>query len=92
MDESVISETEFCRKEEKGRRVADTIRSLVDATDLKLKYARLFNEALLISILMYGNETLIWKEKRGLGLGLYRWTISEDCWVTREWIKTRMHS
>ena len=91
LDESVIDKTEFCRKVEKGRRVPDVIRSLVNAADLKLKYARLFNETFFVSILMYGNKTLIWKEKGGLGLGLYRCTISEYCWLTRELVKTQMH-
>ena len=28
-------------------------------------------------VLMYGSETVIWKEKKGSKLELYRWTTSE---------------
>ena len=31
------------------------------------------------------------RRKRGLGLGLYGWTASEVCWVSGEWMKSRMH-
>ena len=44
-----------------GRRVAGVIRSLVNSRDLQLDYARLFHETLLVPILMYGIETMLWK-------------------------------
>ena len=46
-----------------GRRVAGAIRSLVNAKYLQLECARLLHEALLVPVLMYGSETMLWKEK-----------------------------
>ena len=45
------------------RRVAGVIRSLVYAMDLQLECARVLNKTLLMPILMYGNKTMLWKEK-----------------------------
>ena len=44
-------------------RVADAIRSLVNAKILRLEYARVLHESLLVPVLTYGNETMIWREK-----------------------------
>ena len=38
------------------RRVAGTIRSLLNARDLQLQCARLLHETLLVPVLMYGSE------------------------------------
>ena len=46
-----------------GRRVAGAIRSLVNARDLQLEYARVLHETLLVPVFMYGNETMLWKEE-----------------------------
>ena len=46
-----------------GRKVASAIRSLVNARDLQLEYARVLHETLLVPVLMYGSETMLWKEK-----------------------------
>ena len=46
-----------------GRRVAGAIRSLVNTRDLQLKCARFLHETLLVPVLMYGSETIIWREK-----------------------------
>ena len=46
-----------------GRRVAVAIRSLVNARDLQVEYARVLRETLLVSVFMYGSETMLWKEK-----------------------------
>ena len=45
-----------------GRRVAGTIRSLVNVRSLPLE-CRFFHEPLFIPVLMYSSETMIWKEK-----------------------------
>ena len=45
-----------------GGGVAGVIRSLVNARGLQLEYARVLQESLLMPVLMYGNETMIWKE------------------------------
>ena len=34
-------------------------------------------------VLMYSSETMILRKRSSLGLGLYRWTNSEVCWVSR---------
>ena len=41
--------------------VAGAIRSL--AKVLQLDYARVLHETLLVPVLMYGSETMLWKEK-----------------------------
>ena len=38
-------------------------RSLVNARDLQLECARVLHETLLVPVLMYGSETMLWKEK-----------------------------
>ena len=44
-------------------RVAGATRSLVNDRNLQLECARVLNEILLVAVLMYGNETIISKEK-----------------------------
>ena len=39
------------------------IRSLVNARDLQLECARVLHETLLVPVLIYGSETMLWKEK-----------------------------
>ena len=46
-----------------GRRVAGAIRYLVTARSLQLEYARVLHESLLVPILTYRSETMIWREK-----------------------------
>ena len=45
------------------RRVAGAIRSLVNARNLQLECARVLHETLLVNVLMYGSEAMLWKEK-----------------------------
>ena len=54
---------EYCRKVASGRSVAIAIRSLVNAKGLQLECARVLHESLLIPVLTYCSETMIWKEK-----------------------------
>ena len=58
MDESGTDEAECNRKVVNGRRIADAIRSLVNAKNLQLEYARVLHESLLVPVLMYGSETI----------------------------------
>ena len=44
-------------------RVAGAIRSLVNARSLQLKCARVLHELLVVPVLTYGSETMIWREK-----------------------------
>ena len=46
-----------------GRKVADAIRSLVNARDLQFECAKVLLKTLLVPVLMYGSETMIWKEE-----------------------------
>ena len=46
-------------KEVSGRRVAVAIRSLVNAKDLQLEYARVLHETLLVPAFIYGSETML---------------------------------
>ena len=57
MGQSVVGRTS-------GRRVAGAIRSLVNARDLQIECARVLHETLLAPVLMYGSETMLWKEER----------------------------
>ena len=43
-----------------GKRVEGVIRSLINAKDLQLQCAKVLQETLLVSFLMYGSETMIW--------------------------------
>ena len=45
------------------RRVAGAIMSLFNVRDLQLEWARVLHEALIVLVLMYGGETMLWKEK-----------------------------
>ena len=44
-----------------GKRVAGTIRSKVNARDLQLECTKVLHETLLVPVLMYDNETMLWK-------------------------------
>ena len=46
-----------------GRRVANAIRSLINVKGLQLQYARVLHETSLVTVLTYGSETMIWKER-----------------------------
>ena len=53
----------FSRKVARRRRVAGAIRSLVNAKSLQLECAMVLHDSLLVPLLTYGNETMIWREK-----------------------------
>ena len=59
LDESGTDGAEYSMKVASGRRVAGAIRSLVNGRDLQLK-------TLLVHVLMYGSETMLWKGERSL--------------------------
>ena len=42
-----------------GRRVAVTIRALVNARSLQLECARVLHESMFVPVLMYGSETML---------------------------------
>ena len=45
-----------------GGRCQIDVRSLVNTRDLQLQYATVLHETLLVPVLMFGNETMLWKE------------------------------
>ena len=51
----------MCRKVANERIVAGAMRSLVNVRGLHLERARVLHESLLVPVLMYGRETMIWK-------------------------------
>ena len=53
------------------KQVAGATRSLDNARDLQFECGRVLHETLIILVLRYGSETMIWNEKEGLELGLY---------------------
>ena len=52
------------RKVASGKRGGGAIRSQVNATDLQLECTRVLHETLLVPVLTYGSETMLWKEER----------------------------
>ena len=63
LDESGTDGAECSRKMASGRRVASVVKFLVNARDLKNECARVLHETLLVPVLIYGNVTMLWKEK-----------------------------
>ena len=63
LDKAGTDEAECSRNVASGRRVAGAIRSLVNARDLQIKCARVLHETLLVPVLVYGSEIMLWKEK-----------------------------
>ena len=62
----VLDEAECSRKAASGRRVSSANRSL---KGLQLECARILRETLLVPVLMYGSETMIWKEEERSRIG-----------------------
>ena len=54
---------QYCSKVANGRKVAGAIRSLVNASGMQPDCARVLHEGLLLSVLLYGSEAMIWKGK-----------------------------
>jgi hypothetical protein len=56
-------DAECCRKVSNGRKVAGAIKSLVNAKSLSLECTRVLHESLLLPVLMYGSEAMVWNPK-----------------------------
>ena len=63
LDESGTDGAECSRKVASGRRVAGAMKSVDNAKDLQLECARFLHETLLLPVLMYGSDTMLWREK-----------------------------
>ena len=68
MDESGTNEAKFSTKVARWRRVASAIRSLVNARSLQLECAKVLHELLMVPVLTYGSETMIWRKKERTGI------------------------
>ena len=64
LDESGTDEAKCSRNVVSRGRVAGVIRSLVNASSLQLEYARALHVSLLVPVLQYGSETMIWRKER----------------------------
>ena len=51
-----------------SRKVVDAMRFLVNARDLQLECARVLHKTLLVPVLMYGSEKMLWKENERSGI------------------------
>ena len=63
LDESGTDEAECSRTMASGRRVAGAIRSLDNAKNQQFQCARNLHESLMVPVLAYGSETMIWRDK-----------------------------
>ena len=63
MDESGTDGAECSRKVASVRRVAGAIRTIVNDRDLQLECARVLDETLLVPVLRYDSQIMLWKEK-----------------------------
>ena len=64
LDKSHTYGAEYSRKVVSVRRVVGAIRSLFSDRDLQLENARVLHETLLVHVLMYCSETMLWKENK----------------------------
>ena len=62
LDGSGTDGAECSEKVASGRRVAGTNRSLFNTRSLQLQCARVLHESLIVPVLTYGSETMIWRE------------------------------
>ena len=62
MDESGTEGAECRRKMASGRRLAGAIKFLVNARGLQFECGRVLHETLLVPVLTYCSETMLWKE------------------------------
>ena len=62
VDESGKAVTECCRKVTNERKIAGAIRSLVNARGLQLESTMVLHQGLLVTAMLYGSETRIWRE------------------------------
>jgi hypothetical protein len=63
LDEKGMDDAECGRKVSSGRKVAGAIRSLVNVKGLSLACSRVLHESMLVPVLMYGSETMVWNPK-----------------------------
>ena len=63
LDEKGMEDAECNRKVVNGRKVAGAIKSLLDVKRLSLECARVLREGMLLPVLMYSSETMVWNKR-----------------------------
>ena len=61
LDESFTYGLECCRNVGDGRKVVSSVKSFVNAKALQNEFGRVLLEGLVVSVLMYGREAIVWK-------------------------------
>ena len=91
MNQSGTDDVECCKKVASGWKVVGAITSLVNARDLQPECARALHEGLLVPFLLYGSETMIWREKKGSGFRIMQMENPKVLQGTRRRIECQMH-
>src|SRR5678816_3773424 len=63
LDEKGMNDAECSRKVVNGRKVTGAIKSLVDVKGLSLECAMVLHEGMLLPVLMYSGETMVWNKR-----------------------------
>jgi hypothetical protein len=63
LDEKGLDDVECGRKVSNGRKVSGAIKLMVNVKGLSLKCAKVLHESMLVPVLMYGSETMVWNPK-----------------------------
>ena len=62
MNESGADDAKYSREVASGKKLAGAIKSLVNGRCLHLDCARILHEVLLVAVLIYDSEAMIWRE------------------------------
>ena len=63
MNDKGTDDAECGRKVSSGRKVAGAIKSLVNVKGLSIECTRVLHESMLLPVLMYGSEAMVWNSK-----------------------------
>src|SRR5678816_842231 len=69
VDEKGPNDAECSMKVVNGRKMAGAIKSLVDVKGISLECARVLHDGMLLPVLMYSSETMVWNKR-------YRYKVS----------------
>ena len=61
--EKGTDDADCSRKVVNGRKMAGAIKSLVDAKGISLECARVLHDGMLLPVLMYSSETMVWNKR-----------------------------
>ena len=70
-----------------GRKVTGTIRFLVNGRHLQLECTRVLHEVLLMPLLLYGSEKIIWREKERSRIRAVQMDNVSGLLGIRKWMK-----